>query len=177
MGYSNPTRRGHVNYSMAALPDTITTVDEPSLRAAMKSSERNHWLQAINEEIKVLGDNETWISNLKPPPRTNVLPAGLILKLKRDANVLPVIFKARLVVRGNYQDDEDFDTNLELYAPVVCIELVRLLLTGAHQKGWKVRQLYFKGSFLHAILPDGVDIWIRLPIIPGNPALSGKSSV
>ena len=69
----------------------------------------------------------------KTPHATKFLPGGILLKLKRDSNGLTVRFKARLVVRGNLQDDSDFDTHLQLYAPIVCIELVRLLLNVAQQ--------------------------------------------
>lgn len=98
------------------------------------------------------------MTNLKPPSGTRTLLAGLILKPKRDANGSLVRFKVPLVVCGNFQDYNAFDTYLELYAPVVCIEIVRPLPTVDNQKGWKIPQIDFQDSSLHAIEPNGSNV-------------------
>lgn len=170
-GYGlRPLRR--VDYSMAALPDAISTSDEPSLTAAMKSAEKDFWQKAITEEIETLIENETWTPNEKPPPNIKVLPSMIILKLKRDNVGRPARFKARVVALGNYQDE--FGNEIELYAPVVCIELVRALFAVMLIKGWTVKHLDIKGAFLHAYLDIEDEIWLKLPVIPGNTFLSGR---
>ena len=89
------------------------------------------------------------------PKGTKFIRTGIILKLKRDENGLPARFKARLVARGNEQSDE-FDY-FELYAPVACIEAVRILLAVAVCKDWCVDHLDIKGAFLYALLPLSED--------------------
>lgn len=158
--------QGRVNYSMAALPDSITTDDEPRIKEALASPERKHWILAIDEELETLVDNETWTSGNTPPISIKVLPSMIVLKLKRDENGRPARFKARLVALGNLQ--VDIGLLIELYAPVICIELVRALLAVAQAKGWSIRQVDFKGAFLNAYLDNGEEIWIRLPNIPGT---------
>ena len=65
-GY-NLRQRQHIDYTALAIPETITTIDEPSIKSALNSSERNLWIKAIKEEMEVLEDNDTWINGLKPP--------------------------------------------------------------------------------------------------------------
>lgn len=88
----------------------------------------------------------------------------MVLKVKRDSDGNIERYKARLVVRGNLQSSESDYTNL--YAPVACIELVRLFLAISLAKGYAVDQLDVKGDLLHADLPDTDNIWILLPVIP-----------
>lgn len=69
-----------------------------------------------------------------------------MLPLKRDEREIPSWFKARAVARGNFQDDAaDY---LELYAPVACIELVRITLAVADALGWETEHVDIKGAFL-----------------------------
>ena len=161
-----------VDYSMAALPEAISTSDEPCLSSAMKSPERDFWEEAIAEEVKTLIENETWTSDEKPPPNIKVLPSMIILKMKRDNLGKPARFKARVVALGNHQDEHG--NEVELYAPVVCIELVRALFSVMLIKGWTVKHLDIKGAFLHAYLDSDEIIWLKLPVIPGNAFLSGR---
>ena len=168
---SRTRRQPRVQYSAAALPSTITTDDEPKLRVALKSPERKRWLKAIREEFKTLVALGTWVKVDDVPPGAKVIPTGIILKLKRDQDGLPSRFKARTVARGNCQSD-DFDV-YELYAPVACIEAVRILLAIAAAKGWRVDHLDIKGAFLYAPLPKSVEVYIRLPKVPGVPEATG----
>lgn len=55
---------------------------------------------------------------------------------------------------------------MELYAHVMCIELVRILLVISQVKGWSIAQGNFKGAFLNAYLHIEEQILIKLPNIP-----------
>lgn len=101
-----------------------------------------------------------------------MLPSGVILRLKRNPEGSPVRYKARLVARGNFQSDAGDYT--ELYAPVECIEVLRILLSVAVSNIWAIEQLDVKGAFLHADLPDSEKLWIRLPSIGVIGTASGK---
>lgn len=161
-----------VQYTASAIPTAISTDDEPSLSVALKSAERRQWLKAIKEEFKTLLDLGTWVEKKNVPRGTKLIRTGIILKLKRDENGLPARFKGRLVARGNEQTD-NFEY-FELYAPVACIEAVRILLAVAAANGWSVDHLDIKGAFLYALLPQSEEVWIKLPSIPGVPEASGQ---
>lgn len=99
------------------------------------------------------------------------LPSGVVLKSKRDSFDRPSRFKARLLARGNLQDD--LDDYLELYAPVACIKLVRTIIAVAVGKGWSIDHLNVVGTFLHAIVPKDDRVWIRLSTVAGT-SLQGQ---
>lgn len=140
-----------MDYSIfQALPLRNSTDDEPKLKAALTSIESTEWLNSIIEEFDNLVKLKTWEDVGPPPLGTKVLPAGIILKLRRDANGLPDRFKARLVARVNFKEDL-FDFG-ELYVPVACIETVRVLLAVPSAKGLCAEHLDIKGAFLYASL-------------------------
>ena len=158
--------RGDVDYAMTAIPDVVTTSDEPSVAEALRSAEKENWIVAMEEELVALVKNKTWTVGERPPISAKILPSMVILKLKRDENGKPARFKGRVVALGNHQTG--FDVLSDLYAPVICIELVRTLLIVAQAKGWSTRHIDFKGAFLNAKLEKGSNIWVRLPSIPGT---------
>ena len=160
-----------VKYTHKAMPVGVTTSDEPKLNVALKSPERSSWLKAIEEEFETLRSAETWEEDCIPPPHAKILPSHIILKLKRDENGRPKRFKARLVAGGNHQK---LVLYIELYAPVACIDAVRILLAVAVSKGWVTLHLDIKGAFLYARLKDEEEIWVRLPAIPGSSDRSSK---
>lgn len=102
-----------------------------------------------------------------PPSDTNVLPSGVTLNLKRDSDGHPARFRAHLVVQGNLQDNW-FDFG-ELFAPLACIETVRIILAVTLVKGWVLQNLNVKGSFLYAQRPGTEEVLIELPSFQGVP--------
>lgn len=140
----------------------------------MKSVDSQKWLRAIADEFRTIDKHGTWTdaSRRDAPKGVYVLPSGIVLRVKRDSQGHVAKYKARLVVRGNFQaDGNDY---AELYAPVACIELVRLMFAVSVSKGWSIEQMDVKSAFLHAKLPDTDDVWIRLPKVPGVPAANGR---
>lgn len=119
-----------VHYSSPALPDVISTGDEPTLREALASPESKEWNEAIHEEFTTLDKNGSWKGI--PPPNARSVPSGIILKLKRNAKGRSARCKACLVARGSFQND--FIDRAELYTPVASIELVRTLVCVAVAK-------------------------------------------
>ena len=184
---NNPTsheRQGSERYSLrktsrlqysATAKAAITNPDTPTLSTALSSAERPKWLDAINEEFKTIIDSKTWTDDEKTSPPVHgqrILPTGIILRVKRDEMGNISRFKARLVVRGNFQNE--FEDYAELYAPVASIELVRLIITIAIRSGLVINQLDVKGAFLHALLPESDCIWIYLPKVEGVPNANGR---
>lgn len=146
------------------MPALIITDDGPKSGTAIEPAECSEWMQGISEEFTTLKELKTWEEGF-PPPNIKVIPSDIMLKLKRYADGRPDRFKARLVVRGNFQDDQ-FEFG-ELYTPVACTETVRLIISVAAVMRWTPDHIDMKGAFLYASLEDSEELWIRLPNIPG----------
>lgn len=100
----------------------VCATDETSLKVALRSPERSEWFSAINKYFDIFICTGNW-KTAKVPSVKRGFPSGVILRLERDSTRRPARFKARLVARGNlHLAVVDYT---ELYAPVVCIELVR----------------------------------------------------
>lgn len=169
-GYNLRPRRV-VNYSFRAVPVNILD-DTPLLKQALKSDDKVKWRTAINEEFETLFGANTFTIVKGPKPGEKVLPTGIVLKLKRDQHGKPARHKARVVVRGNWQ--QKGSSYVELYVPVACIELVRALLAIAAILGWEVDHVDIKGAFLYAELPEKDRILVRLPNVDGVKLASGQ---
>jgi hypothetical protein len=83
-------------------------------------------------------------------------PIGLkwVLKLKRNTKGEVVKHKARLVAKGYVQkQDIDFE---EVFAPVARLDIVRLILAIAANRGWEMHHLDVKSAFLKEELAENV---------------------
>ncbi|KAG8497239.1 hypothetical protein CXB51_008487 [Gossypium anomalum] len=74
-------------------------------------------------------------------------------------------YKARLVVKGFSQlYGLDFT---ETFAPVARLDTIRLLLTLAAQKGWRIHQMDVKSTFLNGFLKEEISVeqpqWFAIP--------------
>lgn len=109
--------KGKFNYSMAALPNAITTNNEPKNRNAFSPPKQAYWIVTIDEELHTLIENKKWVSGKEPPVSVKVLERMIILKLKREENGRLENFKSRLVTLGNLQDV--IQLLIELYEPLI----------------------------------------------------------
>nr|GEX46889.1 hypothetical protein [Tanacetum cinerariifolium] len=93
-----------------------------------------------------------------------------IFKNKKDKSSLVIRNKARLVAVGyNQQEGIDYD---ETFAPVAIIEAIRLFVTYAAHKDFKVYQMDVKTTFLNGILKE--EVYVVQP--PANPKYCKKFS-
>ena len=85
------------------------------------------------EEMNTIEENKTW-ELIDPPPGCHLISLKWVYKVKWDEHDAIVKHKARLVARGFVQHEGiDFE---EVFAPVACMESVRLLLALAAAKDW-----------------------------------------
>ena len=95
----------------------------------------------------------------RSPPGCRPISLKWVYKVKRDELGTIVKYKARLVARGFVQREGiDFE---EVFAPVACMESVRLLLALAAAKDWRVHHLDVKSAFLNGELAETV--FVRQP--------------
>jgi hypothetical protein len=141
----------------------LTSAEEPPTFA--EAEKEANWRKAMLEEMKSIEENSTW--ELVDPPR-GCRPIGLkwVFKVKRDEHGAIVKYKARLIARRFVQREGiDFE---EVFAPVACMESVRLLLALAASNGWEVHHLDVKSAFLNGDLAE--DVFVKQApgfVVPG----------
>jgi hypothetical protein len=84
------------------------------------------WLDAMHEELNNFKHNNVWVLVEKPKECRNVIGTKWIFKNKQDEHVIVVRNKTRLVSQ-DFSQVEGIDFR-ETYAPVACLESIRILL-------------------------------------------------
>jgi hypothetical protein len=103
----------------------------------------------MDEEYDALIKNKT--CHLVPSDRgQNIIDCKWVYKIKQKADGSIDCYKARLVAKGFKQrygiDYED------TFSPVVKSATIRVVLSLAVSRGWKLRQLDVKNTFFHGVL-------------------------
>ena len=113
----------------------MVSSDPANFEEAIKSSK---WKQAMDEEINSIEKNQTW--HLVELP-TGAKKIGVQWIYKTKLNELGEVdkYKARLVVKG-YSQQQGIDYT-EVYAPVACMDTIRMIIAFAAARGWKLYQL------------------------------------
>ena len=143
-----------------------------TLLQAMKRDDAAKWWEAANVEMNAHSVNGTW-KYTKLPPGKKALQCRWVLvkKYKHDGTVER--YKARLVVKGFLQQlGIDYD---ETYAPVIRMEILRMLLTMAANQDWECEQMDVKTAFLNSLVME--EIYMEQPdgfILKDNPDLVCK---
>ncbi|CAA9995938.1 unnamed protein product [Nesidiocoris tenuis] len=107
------------------------------------------WIEAIEDEVKNLVDNETR-TFVPAPENEKIIDLRWIFKVKKVGS--ESVKKARLVARG-FQLDNTFE---DIDAPVARMASLRTVLAMALERNLKPLTLDVKGAFLNGILKDAV---------------------
>ncbi|CAN6692111.1 unnamed protein product [Malus baccata var. baccata] len=103
--------------------------------------------------MDVLVQQGTWC--LVPlPPNKNVVGCKWIYKVKKHPDGSVAHYKARLVAKG-FSQEAGLDY-YETFSPIVKPTTMRLMLSLAASKWWKLKQLDVKNAFLHRFLEEEV---------------------
>ena len=138
---------------------TLLTIDgPPHVAAALRGSDKPHWLAAINDELASLAANKTW--TLVPcPANKSIVGSRWVFKLKLTSDGRPDRYKARLVAQGFTQiPGQDFK---ETFAPVAKMDTIRLILAIAAQTRMVIHQMDVKTAFLNGDIEE--EIYMRQP--------------
>ena len=161
----------------AASSDTTKCVDfcyviniPSSFDAAINSEDAEHWKDAMDEEMKVLDENDTYI--LSELPRNKKAVGGRwVYTVKGEPD--NVLYKARYVAKGCSQI---YGVNyIETFSPTARMESLRLLMYVAAQYKLSVHQMDMKGAYLHA--PIECEIYVNQPAGYKQLADDGKALV
>jgi hypothetical protein len=124
---------------------------------ALRSTERDEWIQAVESEYQSLENNGTW--RLEQLPKgAKAISSKWVFKKKYKEGILER-YKARLVARGFTQSP---DTYSEIFSPVMRLDTLRLVLALSVQNGWPApTQHDVETAFLYSDLDE--IIYLRLP--------------
>ena len=144
----------------------------------MMGNEAEHYIEAMETEIKSLLKQNTWKRILRSEipldskeRQRKILKSTWAFKLKRLPDGTPLKYKARFCVRGDMQTHGvDY---FETYAPVVQWSTVRLLLTLTLSENWSTRQVDYTNAFAQADIKE--DIYVEPP--KGFAGRDGKDKV
>ena len=95
-----------------------------------ETTQEEKWIEAMNEEIKMIEKNNTW-ELVNKPPNKEVIGLKWVYKTKYNEDSSIQKYKARLVAKG-YSQQPGIDFN-EKFAPVVRMETIRTVLALAAQ--------------------------------------------
>ena len=128
--------------------------DDPiNFRQALESSKYQEWIDAMNEEIKSMKDNDVW--DLVPLPE-GVKPIGCkwIFKTKRDSKGDVERYKAHLVAKG-YTQKEGIDCK-ETFSPVSSKDSFRTIMELVAHFHLDLHQMDVKTTFLNGDIDETI---------------------
>ena len=103
----------------------------------------------MHEELENFERNQVW-TLVDPPRDVNVIGTKWIFKNKQGEDGEVVRNKAHLIAQGCSQvEGLDFG---ETFAPVAYLEVIRILLSFATSKGFKLYQMDVKSAFLNGFI-------------------------
>ncbi|CAL1360546.1 unnamed protein product [Linum trigynum] len=157
------TRSGRISRPSTRYPETeyvsLTDGGEPeSFTEAMNDEDKQRWIEAMQDEMDSLYDNNTF-ELVKLPKGKRALKNKWVFKIKHDEHNRQPRFKARLVVKGfSQRKGIDFD---EIFSPVVKMTSIRTVLGLAASLNLEVEQMDVKTAFLHGDLEE--EIYMEQP--------------
>lgn len=127
------------------------TIDDPvTYQDVVHRDDQHEWEIAMEDEMKSLEENHTWILVPRPPGKT--IKCRWIFKTKISADGVVEKRKARLVAKGFTQT---FGTDYhETFAPVVRYASIRIMIAIAAQRKMKLFQMDVKTAFLNGDIEE-----------------------
>ena len=140
--------------------------DDPiNFRQALESSKSQEWIDAMNEEIKSMKDNDVWDL---VPLLEGVKPIGCkwIFKTKRDSKGKVERYKARLVAKG-YTQKEGIDYK-ETFSPVSSKDSFRTIMALVVHFDLELHQMDVKTTFLNGDIDETIYMVQPENFVPGD---------
>nr|GEV21281.1 retrovirus-related Pol polyprotein from transposon TNT 1-94 [Tanacetum cinerariifolium] len=129
----------------------IVSIAEPkNIKEAMADSA---WTEAMQEELHQFDRLQVW-ELIDKPFGKSVIRLKWLWKNKKDEDQTIIRNKARLVAKG-YAQEEGIDFE-DSFAPVACLEAVRIFITYAAHKSFPIYQMDVKTTFLNGPLKEEV---------------------
>ncbi|GJV82685.1 retrovirus-related pol polyprotein from transposon TNT 1-94 [Tanacetum coccineum] len=129
---------------------TVSTAKPKNIKETMADSA---WIEAMQEELHQFDRLQVWELVDKPFGK-NVIKLKWLWKNKKDEDQTVIRNKARLVAKG-YAQEEGIDFE-ESFAPVACLEAVRIFVAYVAHKSFPIYQMDVKTAFLNGPLKEEV---------------------
>nr|GEY60910.1 integrase, catalytic region, zinc finger, CCHC-type, peptidase aspartic, catalytic [Tanacetum cinerariifolium] len=133
-----------------ALAQEVADAEPKNIKEAMANSAL---IEAMQEELNQFDRLQVWEFVDKPFVKS-VIRQKWFWKNKKDEDQIVIRNKARLVAKGYAQEEgTDFE---ESFAPVACLEFVRIFVAYAAHKSFLIYQMDVKMAFLNGPLKEEV---------------------
>ena len=99
--------------------------DPISFEEAMRSAHSSKWLEAMQDEMRSMSNNDVW--GLKNPKGAKTVGCKWVYKTKYDSKGNVEKYKARLMAKG-FTQREGIDYN-ETFSLVSCKDSFRIIMT------------------------------------------------
>lgn len=133
--------------------DSAEVIQPSSYNEAVTCTDKFKWIQAMNDEMSSMYENQAWELVDLPEGRKGI-GSKWTFKIKKDASGKIQRYKARLVAQGFSQKfGTDYD---EVFAPVAKQVTFKILLAVASAKRMKVKHLDVKTAFLYGTLEEPI---------------------
>ena len=137
--------------------------DPTSYREAMESNDKIRWVEAINEELNSMQENNVWKiidrpTKNKEGKKIYTIDSKWVFK-KKTGEHGETVYIGRLVIRG-FKDRNEYELK-ETYAPFSRLAIIRVALAIINKYDLEVHQMDVKTAFLNGILED--EIYMEIP--------------
>ena len=141
--------------------------DDPiNFHQAMQSSNSQKWIEAMNEEIKSMKDNDVW-DLVSLPEGTKPIGCKWIFKTKRDSMGNLERYKARLVAKG-FTQKEGIDFK-ETFSPVSTKDSFRTIMALVAHFDLELHQMDVKTTFLNGDIDETIYMMQPENFVSGDP--------
>jgi len=120
------------SYMIASIySDSTNSYDE-----AISCKNKNHWINAIKDELNNLYSNKIMTFFPKVPPGKNIISTKWVFATKKDSNNFMYKYKARLVARG-FRQKWGIDYDL-IYSPTLNIDSLKFIFALSAAFHWDI---------------------------------------
>jgi Reverse transcriptase (RNA-dependent DNA polymerase) len=148
---STRNRRANTKYFTNEFILLVDNSEPECFEEALESEHKNEWLEAMQNEMKSLHENNTF-ELVKLSRGKKVLKNKWVYQVKFEGQEAKLRYKTRLVVKRFYQKKGvNFE---EIFSPVVKMSSIQVVLSLAASLDLKIEQLDIKIAFLHGDLEE-----------------------
>ena len=137
----NPEIKTNENLSIEnAINNTIKKKDlsiPKNITHAFKGDENEKWIKSTLREVEAMVENKVWIVPDSIPKNAKIINSIMVYRKKEDIDIedKDLLFKSRLVILGNLQNESQFDPN-KISSPVMNSTTTRALVAKAAINKW-----------------------------------------